>query len=148
MTVSAVPAPAGEPSPARLRSHAHERGEIISSWLIKLTISLALVGLIAFDAISVATAQLSLSDDAAGAARAAVDSLDSGDYRDAHPAAESYVLDQDTTNVVSADDVRVASDGSATVTVHRTAPTLILFRLGPLADWGERKATITAKPVR
>jgi hypothetical protein len=43
--------------------------------------------------------------------------------------------------------VRVSSDGTTTVTVHRTAPTLILSRLGPLADWAERDATTTAKPV-
>lgn len=130
-------------------SHAHERGDVISGWLIKLAVSLAVVGLIAFDGISVATAQLSLTDDVAGAAREAVDAaVGAGDYHAAHPAAEAFALEQDPTNVVSPDDVNVASDGATTVTVHRTAPTLILFRLGPLADWAEREATTTAKPLR
>jgi len=144
VTVFEGPAPAGDLA----ASHAHERGDVISSWLIKVAVCLAIAGLIGFDAISVATAQLSLTDDVAGAAREAVDAaVETGDYHAAHPAAEAFALEQDPSNVVKPDDVLVSSDGTTTVTVHRTAPTLILFRLGPIADWAERDATTTAKPV-
>lgn len=143
MPVSVVPAQARELSLA----HACERGDIISGWLVKLTVSLALIGIAVFDLMSVLTTQVTLSDQAAGAAREAVDAMEQSDWRSAHPAAESFALEEDASNVVDPAGVLVSQDGSATVTVQRTAATLVLFRLGPLADWADRSATITAAPL-
>ncbi len=42
----------------------------------------------------------------------------------------------------------VHRDGSVTVTVHRTAVTLLLHRIGPLVPWTERAATTTTHPPR
>jgi hypothetical protein len=147
VTVPVVSVPAGDPSTAG-RRHAHERGDIIGSWLIKVTIGLGLLGIVCFDGLSIVSTQMTLTDQVSGAAREAVDAMAGGDAGTALPAAEAYARDQNSSNVVAPADVLVGSDGSATVTVHRTATTVVLFRLGPLADWADRTATHTAVPLR
>ena len=50
-----------------------DRGDIIGSWLIRVTLGLAVAGVVLFDAISIGSAKISLQDTAQGAAREAVD---------------------------------------------------------------------------
>ncbi len=142
MPVSPQPTPTGRPWAA----HERERGDIISSWLIKLTVTLALLGVVAYDGLSLLTTEIGLSDQAASSARAAVEAVETGGIQKAYPAAQTRALEQNVSNDVAPADVQVLRDGSVTVTVHRTAITLILHRLGPLADWADRGATITAHP--
>lgn len=128
--------------------HAGDRGDIISSWLIKLSISLALVGLVAFDGLSLLSTQVSLTDQAVLSARRGADAVEaSQDLRAVYAAIDTAARKEQPANTVAPERVLVRPDGSVTVTVDRTATTLLLQRLGPLADWTERSATATAAPL-
>ena len=42
----------------------------------------------------------------------------------------------------------LASDGSVTISVERTAPTLVVEHVKWIADWAQLRETRTAAPVR
>lgn len=125
-----------------------DHGGIITGWLVKLTVVLGVAGLVLFDAVSIGSTAIGVSDTAVAAARDAADAVDtSGDVRRAYPAAATTAVEQNALNVVDPATVLVAPDGSATVTVERTAPTLVVARIPWIADWAHRSATDTAAPV-
>lgn len=128
---------------------AEDRGDIIGSWLIRLTVSLAIAGIVLFDAISIGTAKISLQDTAQGAAREAVDAVESSlDPAAAYAAATAYATEQNTLNHVDPAGLVVAQDGSVTVSVGRTAPTLVVERVRWIAGWADLSETGTAAPLR
>jgi hypothetical protein len=136
-------------SSVRQRVASEDRGDIIGSWLVKVTLTLAVAGVVLFDAISIGVASVSLQDTAQAAAREAVDATE--DVRDpavAYTAAHDHAVEQNPLNQVDPASVRIGEDGSVTVSVERTAPTLVVQRVGWIAGWAERDATRTAAPVR
>lgn len=131
------------------RVRTEDRGDIIGSWLLRVTVSLALAGVVLFDAISIGSAKISLQDTAQGAAREAVDATD--DVRDpatAFAAAQAFATEQNTLNQVDPATLVLAEDGSVTVSVGRTAPTLVVERVRWIAGWADQSATRTAAPLR
>lgn len=112
-----------------------ERGDIVLGWLTKLVVVLSALGLVAFDALSVGVASLSLADDGRAAAREASSVwLDTGRVQPTYDAAVRSAQDADPGNDVPADTFTIAADGTVTLTIRRTPPTLIAHRVGPLRE--------------
>lgn len=135
----------------RALTHARndDRGDVISSWLIKVTLGLAVAGVVLFDAISIGSATISLQDTAQGAAREAVDADEvHHDPAAAYTAAQQYATEQNALNRVDPATMTMSDDGSVTLSVQRTAPTLVVERVRWIADWAELQQTRTAAPLR
>lgn len=128
---------------------ADDRGDVIGSWLIRLTLGLAVAGVVLFDAISIGAATITLQDTAQGAARQAVEAGEvSQDPVAAYSAAKGYAIEQNPLNHVDPTTMRMGQDGSVTLSVARTAPTLVVQRVSWIADWADLEQTRTAAPLR
>jgi len=107
---------------------------------------LAVLGLLGFDAISLALARLTAEDHAQTAARAAASA-----FEQTHTPQSAY--DAALAEVVAHGDsidpasFTAAQDGSVTLTLSRTAPTLLLDRIPPLRDLAQMSATVTGRPA-
>lgn len=124
---------------------AGDRGDIVLGWLLRLAVGLGLVGVLAFDGISLVTARFQTADAAASAARAAADAYHSShSVQGAYDAAYAQVASADET--VGTRDFRIGPDGSVTLTVTRIAHTLVLHTLGPLRGWARVTATGSGAP--
>ncbi len=134
---------------AATRAGTDDRGDVIGSWLIRITLGLAVAGVVLFDAASIGTAAISLQDTAQGAAREAADAVEtSRDPAVVHGAAQQFATEQNVLNTVDPASLVVGADGSVTVTVGRTAPTLVVQRVRWIAQWAELEQTRTAAPLR
>jgi Flp pilus assembly protein TadG len=119
---------------------AADAGGIVLGWLTQVTVLLAVVGLIAFDGISIITSRLSLEDVGDQAARSASET-----WQRTHDIQASLLSAQTTatqanadTSVVS-DSLRVDPDGTAHLTVTRTASTLVAQYLPPVRGWCDQR---------
>lgn len=112
-----------------------ERGDIIVGWLTKVAIVITLVGVAGFDAISVATTRVSATDDANQAAREGAQTwVDThGNIQKSYDAAREYAEQHHAT--LEPKDFVVASDGTVTVTIEKTATTLVIRRNGKTKGW-------------
>lgn len=110
----------------------NDAGSIVLGWLTKLIVTLAIIGLIAFDGIAVVTATFTAADHA---------------NNDASVAAENYAATKnlqtacDTAGALAlkdaerVDNCRVLPNGHFTLTVHRTATTLWMHRFSFLRKY-------------
>jgi len=115
-----------------------ERG-IITGWLLKLVVSLAVVGVCAFEAGAIIVARVtvdSVASDAAGEAAAVYARTSS--LEEARSAALDYVH----THGGSLTGFTISTDGrSVYVTVEKRAKTLFLHRIGFSKSWAIAHAT-------
>ena len=113
-----------------------DRGGIVLGWLTKLTVVLGLVGIMLFDAISIASTTASVSDAGSYAAREASSTWDSTkNLQQAYLAAATAAAEQNPENVVSTKNFTVDPDGTVHLVIKREASTLILFRWSRTAEW-------------
>lgn len=123
-------------------SSAADRGSIVVGWLVKLVAVFAVVGVLVFDGVSVGIAQLAVTDSAAAAARAASLELSAGGTAQrAYEAALATSAQQDATDQVPVESFLVGAGGSVTLTVRRTAPTLVLHHVPGSGSWLVSSAT-------
>lgn len=121
-----------------------ERGDIIVGWLTKITVFLALVGVLGFDLVSVATTKMSAADDAQNAARKAADVYqDTRNIDTAYAAALAYV--EGRNGAIDPADFVVHRDGTVRVTVQKTATTVVFFRTSTSKKWTLVKAEASGK---
>lgn len=140
-------APATDPS-AVMRTRG-DRGDIVLSWLTKLVVVLAVLGVVGFDAISIGVGRLKAEERATEAARAAVQSWSqTEDLQVAYQAALATTnADGLTVDTIDPATFSVGTDGSVTLTVEHAASTLVVEKIGAVADWATSSATVTARPV-
>ena len=137
---------------ARLRPQTplrSDRGDIVMSWLTKLVAALSVAGLFLFDAISIGTTAVTLTDQGSYAAREASEVWKSSqNLQLAYNAAVAAAQEQNPKNEVSTATFRVDKDNTVHLTVGREAPTLVLFRWSRTAEWAqlEREAKGRALP--
>jgi hypothetical protein len=119
-----------------------DRGGIVLGWLTKLIVVLSLVGLIGFDLISLGTTRLQAEDHAQAAARAAVEAYSGpSTLQAAYDAALAEVVaDGDS---IEAQSFSFAADGTVTLTLHRTAQTLLVRKISALREHAEVSRTVT-----
>ena len=124
-----------------------DRGDIVLGWLTKLVVVLAVLGVIGFDLISLGTARFQAEDHAQSAVRAASSSYASGkDLQQAYDAALAEVVEHGDT--IDPQTFTVTPDGAVTLTLHRTAPTMLVEKIAPLREWADVRRTVSATPAR
>lgn len=132
---------------ARSRLHCDEGG-IVTGWLLKLTFALLVLGVLAYDGISVAYTKVATSDDARYIAQGASEAivLQRADDDTAILAAEDRAQSRGVT--LGKKDVVIGDDGSVRVHVSRTANTLVAYRIGALDRFTRTDETYTTPPLR
>ena len=112
-----------------------DRGDIVVGWLTKLVVTIALVGVCAFEVVSIAVTKVSAKDDATTAAfEASQNWQDSGDLQQAFATAEAYALAHGGTIEPENFDVD-QSDGRVTLTIRKEATSLFLSRISAAKKW-------------
>lgn len=129
------------------RCGAGDAGSAIAGWLIRVSLVLIVLGVVAMDAISVGSTRFQVEDAATQAAAAASSAArtSANNRHTALVAAQDSLLrsGQDFSLVDNA--VVVTTDSAVTVTVTKTAQTLVLWRIKPLAKYGEISYTTTQR---
>ena len=121
-----------------------DRGDIVLGWLTKLVVTLAVLGVIGFDAISVAAAHFQAEDHAQTAARAANEVYKTpNDLQAAYDAAYASVAEHGDT--IDPQTFSVGPDGALTLTLQRTAPTMLVEKISALRPWAEVERTVSAR---
>ncbi len=120
--------------PGTARRWADERGAILVSSLVKLVLVVGIVGVVGYDSLSIVRTQVELRDEASQAAQVAHDALrEHATVQEAAAAAVAYATAHGAT--VPRGGVAVAKDGSVTVTLTATAPTLVAGRISALDEY-------------
>lgn len=124
-----------------------DSGSIVLGWLTKMVVTLAVLGVLAFDGIALVKANFSAADDAGTVASVAADT-----YKTTHDVQQAYnaaVLEAAKTNdTVDAKTFTVVqADGHVTLTVHKLATTLWMHRIGPLKKYLDVSATGEGSPA-
>ena len=133
--------------PLHDRRRTDDTGDIVLGWLTKLVVGLGLLGLIAFDAIAIGSARLSVQDQAGASARAASESyLQNHDAQAAYQAA-AVAAEADPANEVPPSSFTAEHDGTVTLRVRRTAGTLVVQHIGWIDQWADVSAVATGKDV-
>jgi hypothetical protein len=133
---------------APTRPLAGDRGDIVLGWLTKVVVTLALLGLVAFDAISIGWTKVSLTDQAQTASiQASTTWLHTKDVQKAYDAAVASATEDNPLNQVDANDFTVDSDGTVHLRLHRDAATLLVSRIGPIRGWGQITADAAGRDV-
>lgn len=114
-----------------------ERGDIISSWLVQLLIVMALIGLVGYEALSIAVTTLTLDGDAEQVADAAADAYGRGQDIDTARAAADEEAGRRDTEVVDL----VVDDDVVFVTVSQNTPTVLVHRIPGLEGTAEVAVT-------
>ena len=123
-----------------------DRGDIVLGWLTKLVGTLAVLGVVGFDLVSLGAARFQAEDHAQAAARAANESFKSAkNLQTSYDAAVAEVAQHGDT--IDPQTFTVGSDGNITLTLHRTAPTMVVEKIGPARGWAEVDVTVSARPA-
>ena len=125
-----------------------DRGDIVLGWLTRLTVALAVLGVIGFDLVALGVGRLQAEDHAQAAARAAAKSWSSTqDLQTSYEAALAQVAeDAGPSATVLPEGFAVATDGAVTLTVEHTAATLLVEKIGPARSWATSRTTVTGRP--
>jgi|GEM_PF-606171 len=113
-----------------------DRGDIVIGWLTKIIVFLGLAGLVLFDAISVGTTAVNLTDQGQYAAREASEVWQrTQSVQEAYDAAVAAAVDQNPANVVDPATFRIDEDNTVHLKVGRTATTIVLRHWDKTATW-------------
>lgn len=121
-----------------------DRGDIVLGWLTRLVATLAVLGVIGFDAISLASTRFQSEDHAQTAARAASETYKSGqDLQAAYDAAVAEVARHGDT--IDPTTFAIGPDGAVTLTLRAAAATMLVEKVGPVRDWAQIETTVTGR---
>jgi hypothetical protein len=124
-------------------AHSRDRGFFAIGWLTRIALTLAIVGVIAIDGISLALGHMRITDAAGQAASAAMDAYGpKQDTSAALVAAQQAARDNDTT----VSNLLIAN-GNVSVTVHGTISTFVVGHLPGTTDIVAPSASVTLKIV-
>jgi hypothetical protein len=112
-----------------------ERGAIVSGGVVKAAVVLAIVGVSVFDGMALVINRIQLDDIAGSALRAGLQAWESP--ATVRSAVEARLEREED---VRLDDLEVSRD-HVELTVSRPARTLVLHRIGPIADATETAVT-------
>lgn len=108
---------------------ASEVGGIITGWLVQLLVVMAIIGVLAYEAISIGVTTVNLEDDARDVAVAARGAYGQGDLKAAEEAATA-AASRIGVELVSVEIV----DAFIVAHVTTQADTIFVHRIGPLED--------------
>jgi hypothetical protein len=125
-----------------------DRGDIVMGWLTKLTVIMAMVGVVLFDAISVGTTTASVADQGTSAALEASATWDqTKDVQASYAAAVASATESNPLNELDPQTFTIDPDGTVHLTVTRDAKTLILYHWGRTAKWAHVSQTAKGRSV-
>jgi hypothetical protein len=126
-----------------------ERGGIVLGWVTRLVLFFSIAGVALFDAISIGTTAMTVADQGSTAAQAASEVWQTGnrDLQTAYDAAVASAAEQNGADVIATKDFKIDTDGTVHLTVSRTAPTLIVFRIGAIKSWTHVERRAQARSV-
>ena len=125
-----------------------DRGDIVLGWLTKLVVVLGVAGLFLFDAISLGTTAMNLSDQGSYAARQASEVWQTTkSVQKAYEAAVATATEQNAENVVVAKTFRIEEDNTVHFTIKRTADSILLFRWDKSAEWAKLSREAAGRSV-
>lgn len=113
----------------RYRRGRGERGDV-SNWLVQMLVVLSIVGLVAYEAVALGITAVSVDDAAREVARAARDEYRAEASLDRAEAVAERVADTHGAVVVAVD----IDEDELTVRLEKRARTVLVHRIGPLAD--------------
>ena len=124
----------------------NDRGSVILGFFTKVVLAIGVFGLVAFDAVSVAAARVSIEDTAQGAAYAGAQAWD--DTRNATMAYRAAVdFAEDHGARVDRKAFSVTRDGTVSVTLRKEATTILLFRTKKTLEWTKVSAGAARRAV-
>jgi Flp pilus assembly protein TadG len=127
--------------------HADQRG-IVATWLIKVVLGIAIVGLAAVEGGSILFTKLGVQDAAESGATAGVEVLTRSprDCRGAGQVAAAAVIERDSEIEPSAVAWTCFPDGRFRLTVKKEASTILVGRISAIEDWARVEGRATASP--
>lgn len=124
-----------------------DRGDVVLGWLTKVVATLAILGLMGFDAMSLAVARVQAEDSAQQAVRAAsVSYSTTKDLQAAYDAAIAKVSPAGDT--IDPEGFSITPEGAVTLSLRREAPTLLVEKIPPLRKYTVATRTVTGGPPR
>lgn len=121
---------------------------MVLGWLCKVTLTLSLIAVVSFDAISILTTRVGVSDDGVYAAReAAATWRGTHDVQAAYAVAVSAATEKNPANKVSKHGFRIDPDGTVHLRLTRTAKTWVVSRIDRTAGWAELTKDSAARPA-
>lgn len=126
-----------------------ERGDIVLGWLTRLALSLTVLGVVGFDALSISSTRFSLDEHGASAAREAASTWgQTNDVQRAYDAAVATASDQNPDNRLDPKKFRIDPDGTVHLNIERVAKTVAAHRLDATADWAEIDRDASGRTAR
>lgn len=123
-----------------------ERGDVVLGWLTKVVATLAVLGLVGFDAVSLGAAQFQAEDRAQQAVRRATESYRaSRDLQAAYNAALAETLG--TGDTIAPAGFSASPDGAVTLTLRHESATLLVEKVPPLRKYTVVTRTVTGRPL-
>jgi hypothetical protein len=123
-----------------------DAGTIVIGWLTKVVITLAVLGFLAYDAVSILTTNVSTSDRANTLASEAAD-----DVKQMRSVTLAYnkIRDEaaDTGDTIAPEDFRVDNTGHVTLVLRHEATSLWMRHIGPLRSFLHVRATGEGSPA-
>ena len=116
-------------------------------WLTRLVVALAIFAVMFFDGLSILTARVGVQDQAQTAALAAGPVWRQTQDVDKAYAAAVQSLDGAANAEIPPKSFKAQRNGTVTVVVDRTAPTLVIHRIGPLRKYVVATATFVSRPT-
>ena len=118
-----------------------DRGDIVLGWLVRLVVLLSILGVFAFDSLSIGASRFSIEDQANDAARAAAAQWASTkDAQRAFDSAWKSATEANPTNEIAVSSFFIDPAGQAHLTVTREAPTFVVRLVAPVRHWAKVKA--------
>jgi hypothetical protein len=117
---------------------------MISGWFVRLSLTIAIVAIVAFEAVSILVASIGVKDDAQDAALAAATAYQSNHSAAIAIAAAAGALHEGDTLVPGS--VHASADGTVSVQVHRTARSIFLHLWSTSAKWDVVTGSASAAP--
>lgn len=115
-----------------------DRGDIVLGWLTRLVVIFGIAGVFLFDAISIGTTAMTLTDQGSYAAREASETWQrTGSLQQAYDTAAATATESNPANVVGTKTFTIDQDNTVHLTVSRTASTLLIYRWSKTEPWAE-----------
>jgi len=122
-----------------------DQGSIVLGWLTRLSLTLAILGIIGFEVLSIVSVKVQISDIGQTAAQSAITQ-----YQQTHNATTAFQAASASAESQGAtidETTFVISDKSVTFDLEKVAPTLFLYRWAPAAKYADVKTTVYAEPI-
>lgn len=116
---------------------------MVIGWLTRVTVTIAVLGVLLFDGTALLLGRVSTADNADITAQAAADAYASTrSYKSALLAAQTAA----GADEIVPDSLRIAPDGSSAVSLHRNLSTLVVRHIAPMRKFAAVTETGRGKP--